>query len=154
MIDKTALENFVKKELEGTKYFFVGVTVSPDNEIKVDIDSFGNVDIDFCVDLSRRIEEEFPREPEDYELEVGSAGFTSPFRVKEQYDKNIGNEVEVMARDGKKYTGILAEAGDDGFVIVATVKEKPEGAKRPVEVSKELRFSYDNVNSVKYVFKF
>lgn len=154
MIDKKALEQFIEQELDGTQYFLVGISVSASNEIKVDIDSFESVDIDFCVSLTRRIEEEFPREPEDYELEVGSAGLTSPFRVRKQYEKNLGNEVEVLARDGKKYTGILAEAGEEEFAIVATVKERPEGAKRPVEVTKEFKFSYDTVNSVKYVFKF
>lgn len=154
MIDKQALQQFVEHELEGTRYFLVSVSVSASNEIKIDIDSFDSVDIDFCMELSRRIEEEFPREPEDYELEVGSAGLTSPFRVKKQYEKNLGNEVEVLARDGKKYTGILAEANDNDFAIVATVKEKPEGAKRPVEVTKQLKFEYADVNSVKYVFKF
>jgi len=154
MIDKKALEQFIESDLADSPYFLVGVSVTAANEIKVDIDSFGSIDIDFCADLSRRIEEKFPREPEDYELEVGSAGLTSPFRVLRQYEKNIGNKVEVLARDGKKYTGILAEAGDSEFSIVATVKEKPEGAKRPVEVTKEFKFRYDAVNSVKYVFEF
>ena len=101
MIDKKAIEQFVEKELDGTQYFLVGVNVTGANEIKIDIDSFESVDIDFCVSLTRSIEERFPREPEDYELEVGSAGLTSPFRVRKQYEKNLGNEVEVLARDGK-----------------------------------------------------
>lgn len=154
MIDKKALEQFIEKELEGTSYFLVETSVTPNNEIKVEIDSLDSVDIDFCIALSREIEAEFPREPEDYELEVGSAGFTSPFKVRKQYEKNIGNEVEVMARDGKKYTGVLQEVGDTDFAILATVKEKPEGAKRPVEVTRELRFPYNAVNSVKYLFRF
>ncbi len=154
MTDKKALEHFIEKELEGTSYFLVGVNVTASNEIKVDIDSFESVDIDFCVSLTRRIEDEFPREPEDYELEVGSAGLTSPFRVRKQYEKNLGNDVEVMARDGKKYTGTLTEVGEEGFTIESTVKEKPEGSKRPIEVKKEFKFGYDAVNSVKYLFKF
>lgn len=154
MTDKKAIEQFIEKDLEGTPYFLVGVNVTASNEIKVEIDSFENVDIDFCIALSRRIEEEFPREPEDYELEVGSAGLTSPFRVRKQYEKNLGNEVEVLSRDGKKYTGILAEAGESEFAIVSTVKEKPEGAKRPVEVTRQFRFPYDTVNSVKYILRF
>ena len=154
MIDKKALEQFIEKELEGTSYFLVETSVTADNVIKVEIDSLDSVDIDFCIALSRKIEAEFPREPEDYELEVGSAGFTSPFKVRKQYEKNIGNEVEVMARDGKKYTGVLQEVGDSDFAILATVKEKLAGAKRPVEVAREMRFTYDAVNSVKYLFKF
>lgn len=154
MIDKKALEQFIEKKLADTEYFLVDINVSSSNEIKVEIDSMENVDIDFCISLSRSIEEEFPREPEDYELEVGSAGFTSPFKVHKQYEKNLGNEVEVLARDGKKYTGILQEAGDSDFAILAAVKEKPEGAKRPVTVEREMRFPYDAVNSVKYLFRF
>ena len=52
MIDKKAIEQFVEKELDGTQYFLVGVNVTGANEIKIDIDSFESVDIDFCVSLT------------------------------------------------------------------------------------------------------
>ncbi len=154
MIDKKALQEFVESRIARTPYFLVDITVSANNEIKIDIDSFESVDIDYCINLSHDIEAEFPREPEDYELEVGSAGLTSPFRVKKQYEKNLGNEVEVMARDGKKYAGVLKNAGDDSFTISTIIKEKPEGAKRPVTREVDKTFQYAEVNSVKYVFKF
>lgn len=154
MISKEALEKFIEQRLEGTPYFPVEVKVSANNEIKVDIDSFENIDIDFCIALSREIEEAFPREPEDYELEVGSAGLTAPFRVLKQYEKNIGNEVEVLARDGKKYIGTLTAATPEAFTIQTTVKEKPEGAKRPVQREVELTFPYAEVNKVLYHFSF
>lgn len=154
MISKEALEKFLEQRLEGTPYFPVEVKVSANNEIKIDIDSLESIDIDFCIELSREIEDAFPREPEDYELEVGSAGLTAPFRVRKQYEKNIGNEVEVLARDGKKYIGTLTEVGDESFAIQTTVKEKPEGAKRPVTREVEMRFPYADVNKVQYHFTF
>lgn len=154
MIDKKALTEFVEQQLEGTDYFLVSVSVSANNEIKVEIDSMGNADIDFCIALSRKIEEAFSREEEDYELEVGSAGLTSPLKVPQQYKKNIGNEVEVLARDGKKYTGVLDACDDEGFTIITRIKEKLEGAKRPVERAAEMHFGYDDAKSVKYVFRF
>ncbi len=154
MIDKNSLTQYVEKQMEGTDCFLAGVKVTANNEITVTIDSMSSVDIDFCVELSRKIEEAFPRDVEDYELEVGSSGLTAPFTVKKQYEKNLGNKVSVLSRDGKKYTGILAEAGDEEFAIVATVKEKPEGAKRPVEVTRQLKFRYDDVNSVSYEIEF
>lgn len=154
MIDKEALTQFIEKQLVNTDLFLVDVEISPSNEIKVEIDSDTSVDIDFCIGLSRKIEDAFPREPEDYELEVGSAGLTSPFKVRRQYEKNLGNEVEVLARDGKKYTGILDEVTDNDFMITTEVKEKPEGAKRPIKVSRQLRFPYDSINSVAYNLKF
>lgn len=154
MINKEELKRFVEEKLADTPYFLVDIKVSSSNEIKIDIDSFENIDIDFCIALSRSIEEAFPRDPEDYELEVGSAGLTSPFRVRKQYEKNIGNDVEVQARDGKKYIGELLEVNDEGFSIATTIKEKPEGAKRPVAREVEMTFNYPEVNSVCYHLTF
>lgn len=154
MIDKKALSEFIENRIEGDGYFLTNLEVSKSNEIRVEIDSFKGVDIDYCIGLSRAIEEAFPRDPEDYELEVGSAGLTSPFRVKQQYEKNIGNEVEVAARDGKKYIGELKSVDDDGFIILTQIKEKLEGAKKATMQEVEKRFSYPEVNSVRYNLKF
>ena len=56
MIDKTALKAFVEKQLEGTDLFLVGIDISPDNDITVEIDSDTSVDIDRCVGLTKEIE--------------------------------------------------------------------------------------------------
>ena len=96
----------------------------------------------------------FDREVEDYELEVGSAGLTSPFKVRGQYEKNIGNEVEVLSRDGRKLHGVLTEVGETTFTIEIEKKVKPEGAKRPVVVTEPIEFGYDAVKSVKYLINF
>lgn len=155
MIDRAALKEFIETKLSETGRFLVDLTVSPDNVINVEIDTIeGSVDIDECVMLSRAIEERFPRDDEDYELELGSAGLTSPFKVKGQYLKNIGNEVEVLAGDGKKYKGILQEAGDDTFTIVSEEKVKHEGAKRPVTENVTRTFPYAEVKRVNYLLKF
>ena len=53
----------------------------------VELDSPEGIDIDTCAAITRRIEEVFDRDKEDYSLEVGSAGLTSPFKVKGQYEK-------------------------------------------------------------------
>lgn len=154
MIDKTALRSFLETRLAGTGYFLVDLSVSASNEIKIEIDSVESVDIDYCMELSRAIEEAFPREPEDYELEVGSAGLTAPFKVRGQYEKNIGNEVEVLATDGKKYKGRLRKVDDDGFTVDIRTRVRREGEKRPVEVTEEKRFAYSDAKSVKYIFEF
>ena len=154
MIDKTALRSFLETRLAGTGYFLVDLSVSASNEIKIEIDSVESVDIDYCMELSRAIEEAFPREPEDYELEVGSAGLTAPFKVRGQYEKNIGNEVEVLATDGKKYKGRLRKVDDDGFTVDIRTRVRREGEKRPVEVTEEKHFAYSDAKSVKYIFEF
>lgn len=131
MIDKKSVEEFIAGKLEGTDYFPVEVKVSGDNEIKIDIDSMGSVDIDFCVELSRAFEEAFPREEEDYELEVGSAGITSPFKVRRQYEKNVGNDVEVVTADGRKLRGVLAAVDDGASLSARSRKSAPKVPNAP-----------------------
>ena len=154
MIDKDLLRQTVEEAIQGTGLFLVDLTVSPANAIVVEVDSAKGVDIDSCAALTRAIESRFDRDVEDYELEVGSAGLTAPFKVRAQYEKNIGNEVEVLTRDGRKFSGILTEVADDAFTVAVTRKVKPEGAKRPVLVEEPERVEYTNARQVKYVINF
>ncbi len=144
----------MEEAIQGTGLFLVDLTVSPANAIVVEVDSAKGVDIDSCAALTRAIEARFDRDVEDYELEVGSAGLTAPFKVRAQYEKNIGNEVEVLTRDGRKFSGILTEVADDAFTVAVTRKVKPEGAKRPVLVEEPERVAYTNARQVKYVINF
>lgn len=150
------LKEFVESRLEGTPYYLIEVREESGDRFVVEIDSDEGVDIDFCTDLAQAIDAEFPREEggEDYELEVGSAGLTSPFKVLRQYQKNIGQDVEVLTRDGRKMHGVLRAADPEKFTLEYTVKEKPEGSKRPVEVSRREEFPYGAVKSVQVDLKF
>lgn len=155
-MDKESLRSFVEERLEGTPYYLVDVLAEADDRYVVEIDSDEGVDIDFCSDLSRAVDAAFPRDEEsdDYELEVGSAGLTAPFKVRRQYDKNIGQEIEVLTNDGKKLRGVLAAAGDDDFTLRAIVRERPEGSKRPVETVREQKIPYDSAKMVRVDLKF
>ena len=154
MIDKEKLGKFIESELEGSEYFLVDLKVNAENEITVEIDSDSSVDIDDCIALSRKIEEAFPREDEDYELEVGSSGLTSPFKVVRQYEKYLGEEVEVVEKDGKKRQGVLKSVTPEKFVITVTEKVKPEGAKRPVLQERDIEYGYGDVKQTSYLLKF
>ncbi|MDE7180846.1 MAG: ribosome assembly cofactor RimP [Muribaculaceae bacterium] len=153
-MDTSALRQFIEQQLAGSDYFLVDLAVSNDNVITVDIDSPDAVDIDYCVSLSRAIEEAFPRDDEDYELTVGSAGLSAPFKVRGQYDKHIGDRVDVITRDGRKLLGTLKDAGDDAFTIEVETKVRPEGAKRPVTELVDTVIPYADAKSVKYHFDF
>ncbi|MDE7160954.1 MAG: ribosome assembly cofactor RimP [Muribaculaceae bacterium] len=154
MIDSTALRTFIESRLEGSDYFLVDLNVTPDNVITVEIDTTGDAALDRCITLTREIEEAFDREKEDYELEVGSAGLTSPFKVKGQYEKHIGHEVEVLSADGRKYRGELISCDNNSFVIRCEEKVKPEGAKRPVIEQVDRSFAYTDARRVNYLLKF
>lgn len=134
MIDKAKLKEFVEGAIAGTDNFLVDLKVTPDNNVTIEIDNPDGVDIDTCAQLTRAIEAEFDRDVEDYQLEVGSAGLTSPFKVRGQYLKNIGNEVDILTRDGRKLHGVLMSVSDSGdeFTVEVAEKVKEEGKKRPV----------------------
>ena len=148
------IRNFIERYLTGSDLFLVDVKVKPDNFIEVEIDSDSPVSIEDCEKITKAIESEFDRDKEDYTLEVGSAGLTSPFKVKRQYQKNIGNEVEVVKKDGKKLTGVLTSVGDEDFTIVSKEKVKKPESKRPVieDVAHTLR--YEEIKQTKYLLKF
>lgn len=154
MIDKNVVTRIVNEWLEGKDYFLVDITVSPDDKIVVEIDHAEGVWIDDCVELSRYIESKLNREEEDYELEVGSAGIGQPFKVLKQYLIHIGTDVEVLAKDGKKYVGVLSDANEENFTITVETKIKPEGAKRPKLVEQNITFTYEEIKYTKYLISF
>ena len=154
MIDKNVVSRIVDEWLEDTDYFLVDLTVSPDDKIVVEIDHAEGVWIDDCVELSRHIESKLNRDEEDYELEVGSAGIGQPFKVLQQYLNHVGQEVEVMTKEGKKLEGVLKEASEANFVLTIQKKVKLEGEKRPKWVDEDITFTYDDIKYTKYLISF
>ena len=154
MTEKQHIIGLVEQFLteQASESYLVDVTVSRDNRIVVEIDSDKGVDIDECTALSRYIEGQLDREAEDFELEVGSAGLTSPRKVLRQFAKYEGEEMEVLCRDGRKLRGTLGRADAEGFDLTVTRKEKPEGAKKKVDVTETLRLLHRDVNQVRYNF--
>ncbi len=154
MIDKELIAQTVRAHLVNTDCFLVSVSVSAANEIVVEIDSETGIDVDFCAELSRHIEAQLDRDADDFSLEVGSAGITAPFKVQAQYAKNLGNEVELLTKDGRKLSGILSRVDDAGFAVETTKMVKPEGAKRKVAQTETLDFGYDDTKYIRAVLKF
>ncbi|MDR1715344.1 MAG: ribosome assembly cofactor RimP [Prevotella sp.] len=154
MIDKDFIKDVTDKFLQGTPMFLVDVTIRPGNIIVVEIDSDDSIGIDDCIALNRDIESRLDRDAEDFELEVGSAGVTSPFKIPRQYKKNEGNEVEVLTKAGQKLSGVLKTSDNNGFVITITKMVKPEGAKKKVALEEDLSFTYDEVKYTKYLIRF
>lgn len=156
MVDKQQLTAFLESALKDTDVFLVDVKVTPDNNITVEIDRPSGVDIDTCAQLTRKIESEFDRDADDYELEVGSAGLTAPFKVRGQYLKNLGNRVEVLTKDGRKLRGELSQVSDDSenisFTLLIEKKIKEPGRKKPVVVQEPLELTAADCKSVKYSF--
>lgn len=154
MIEKKTICEIVEDWLKDKDYFLVEVTVSPDDKIVVEIDHKDGVWIEDCVELSRYIESRLNRDAEDFELEVGSAGIGQPFKVLQQYMNHIGEEVEVLTKDGRKLRGVLKEADEQHFTVTIQKKVKEEGMKRPKMVDEDLNFTYEEIKYTKYLISF
>lgn len=154
MIDKSALTQVINDTLKDTEMFLVQVTVSRDNIIDVQLDSMSDINIDDCIMVNNAVLDAFDRDVEDYELTVGSYGITSPLLVPRQYEKNLGEEVEVLTADGRKLKGELTACDQEGFTIAVPTKVKPEGKKRPETIMVDTAMKYNEIKYTKIIIKF
>lgn len=152
MIDKDLIRQTIEEKLASTDCFLVSLSISGDNQIMVEIDSETSVDLDFCVELTRYIEQHFDRDAEDYSLEIGSYSITKPFVDRRQYRKNIGRKVEVLTEESRKIRGTLVAVDNDGFTLEIEEKELVEGRKRKKLVKKEITLLYNSVKQTKLEF--
>ncbi len=154
MITETLITGIIDAKLEEDEMFLVEVAVKPGNKITVMVDHDNGVPISYCIELSKFIEAALDRDDEDFELEVASAGIGQPFKVKRQYLKNIGREVEVLMKDGKKFSGKLISVDDNGFSVEFEEKVKIEGKKRKELQVKTVSCNFDEVKQVKDIIAF
>jgi len=154
MINKDVVKTLVEEWLQGNDYFLVDIIFAPDDRIVIEIDHADGVWIEDCAELSRYLQEKLGDELGDYELEVGSAGIGQPFKVEQQYRNHVGDEVEVLAADGRKLKGLLKSVDGRDFTVTVQEKQTVEGKKRPVLVDVDKQFSMDEVKSVKYLLAF
>ena len=152
-MDKNQLQNWISEYLKDTDYELVTLTVSPSNDILVEVDRLEGVDVDFCADLNRFLVEKLDAVEPDYSLEVGSVSLTDPFKTKTQYFKNLGHDVEVLV-DGKKFKGLLVSVDEDTFSVDIQERVAVEGKKRKELRTTTYTWRYDEPKYVKYDLKF
>jgi len=153
LMDKQQLQNWISEYLNGTDYELVTLTVSPSNDILVEVDRLAGVDVNFCADLNRFLVEKLDAVEPDYSLEVGSVSLTDPFKTKTQFLKNLGHDVEVLI-DGKKLRGLLVSVDEDTFSVDVEERVAVEGKKRKELRTTTYTWRYDAPKYVKYDLKF
>ena len=133
------------KELGG---FLVSAKVHIQNVISVFVDKAEGISIRECLQISRFIEQELDREIEDFQLSVSSPGLTNPFLVKEQYCKNIGKQIVVKLKNGKKVKGKLLSF-DESIVLETSKKEK---GKKQIKTEEKI-ISSKEIKETKLIIK-
>ncbi len=155
MIQKEKLVSLIWQYLTDNSLFLVDITISPDNDVEITIESLdSDVNLDNCTDINKIIIDAVDRDIEDYSLTVTSAGLDQPFKVLLQYKKYLGKEVTVLKKDGTKITGILTEASEEYIKIAYTKMVAVEGKKRKEKRETSERFSLSDIKSTKPLINF
>ena len=160
---KQDIEQAARTFLEGTGYELITLDIDSENNILVEVDSLKGSDVDFCAELNRHLVAflDGKNEP-DYSLEVGSVSLTAPFKTKMQYEKHLGQDVEVLVEikneelkiKNEKYRGQLVSVDDETFSVDVEEKVAVEGKKRKQTQINTHTWRYDEVEYCKYDLKF
>ena len=157
MIEVKNIETLAQERIEelNNGCYLVEVKVDNANRIIVEVDNeTRGLSVEDCVSISRNIEHNLDREKEDFSIEVTSPGLDKPLHVWKQYKKNIGNRVKTKLTDGIAVEGKILQADESGFSMESTIKEKIEGKKKKVTVTKTHQFKYDQITETKLIIAF
>lgn len=124
MITDEKIIELVQQQIQETDIFLVEAVVKPGNMIRVHVDRPEGISIDECVRISRFLNGELDRDVEDFSLEVSSPGVSEPFKVKQQYEKNVGRTIEVRLEDGDRLEGKLESVAEEAIVLLVKGKQQ------------------------------
>lgn len=148
------IKEIIKSILEGSELFLVDVSISADNSLEVYIDSLTGVNVGKCREVCKKLDAQLDRETEDFAITVASAGIGYPFKVPQQYEKNLNKEVEAKLLTGEKIQGILKSYSDEGIVLECEEKVAVEGKKKKSLVKIDKSIQFKDIKEVKDIVIF
>lgn len=157
MIKKELVKELAQERIDemnnGT--YLVDINISNSNQIVVEIDNMkGGAAVEDCIRVSRNIEHNLDREEEDFELQVTTPGLSNPFKVEQQYIKNIGRNVKVVFKEVGSVEGKLVEVNAENIVVETEAKERVEGKKKKELVVRQHIVEKENIKETKIVISF
>ena len=153
MITKEDIQLIIEKNIT-PEQFIVEINVTSNNAIFIAIDGFNGITINDCINLSRIIESSFDREIDDFELEVSSAGLSEPFRVIQQYKKNTNQQLDILLKDGSKFSARLISVADNGIQVSVTKTTKSKETKKKETNTAEEFIEFENIKHSKLILSF
>ena len=154
MITVDRIQQIAEEKLAESTNFIVDIAVKSGNKIIVLLDNDKGVSISDCVAMSRHIESNLDREAEDFELNVMSPGLSEPFKILRQYQKNIGKQVDIVTKEGKKLSGKLLNANALGIELESKSKERVEGKKGKQLIINNINLTFNQIKETKIVISF
>lgn len=136
----------IEQAVSGLGYELVDVEASPRGRLlRVFIDKAAGVTVDDCVTVSNHLTRLFAVENVDYDrLEVSSPGLDRPLKKQADYERFIGQEVQLKLRiplgTQRNFSGVIVGMRE-GLVVLQTAEGERE-------------FAFDNVEKARLVPKF
>jgi len=150
---KQKIEDLVESRLQGSDNFLVEVKVSP-AKITVSLDHPKGIKLDDCISMNRFLQKELEQTDifEKHELEVGSPGMEEPLKVLKQFNKRIGQKVNVLTYDGMKRTGTLVAANETLLTLDEEMAVK--GGRKNEKQFKRLEIPFTQIKETTVNFSF
>jgi len=123
MIIKEDIKIKLEEIIKDTPIFIVELK-NNNNKIIIYLDTKEGIKLKECSGIHKNLKKAFEEAMEDITLEVSSPGLSSPFKVFEQYSKNIGKEIQVIENDGVQSIGKLLFANKQNIELELKDKEK------------------------------
>ena len=126
------IQAIVEELIQDSDLFLVDVRTSNSgkrNKIAVLLDSDNGISIDQCAKISREISQKIEAGnfgELSYLLEVSSPGLDEPLKIKRQYLKNRGRELQVILNDDTQKKGTLEDIKEESIVLTVFDKKKKE----------------------------
>ena len=117
MITSAQIDSIVRDSITGTEIFIVEIIISSGNNIVVRLDHPEGLLIDTCAHISRQIEASLDRDFRRLFARSYIGGHRRPFKIKRQYEKVIGKEIELVLKNGNKMIETLRSVEDDGITV-------------------------------------
>jgi ribosome maturation factor RimP len=150
MLTKENISKAAKEKITDIGGFLVDVKMNTNNNITIHFDKHEGVLIEDCISVTKHVESIFDRDVEDYELSVCSAGLSQPFKVSEQYLKNIGKEVSIKLKDGKRKSGVIKFFDEN---LTLEILKKKKGSKKDY-IIEEIVIPIDQIKETKLKINF
>ena len=151
MLTKEKILKLCKEALSASQ-FIVDVKINNANDVFIYIDGCNGLTIEECKRISHYIESNIGEIEENFSLEVGSPGLSNPFKVKEQYVKNLNKKIEVITKDAEKIEGTLLEISEDYIIVETSEIKKIENKKQ--EIKEQQKIEFINIKTAKNIIFF
>lgn len=143
----TEIKPLIEHWMQDKSIFLVDIKLSP-GKLIVYADKPAGISLDECAELNRFLFHSLDESGfnEQHTIEVSSPGIEYPFKVRQQFEKNIGRTINITTTEGEQAQGIL-ESMDDKSIILSMKKTKNRTAHQK-------EFLFEKIREAKAVITF